>query len=172
MNRAEISAIQGQIVRSGIQLCVGLPAGLFALALIVRKSLNFLSTPVTTEANIKLLGYIFILVAITDVLVAFLVKRRQFEVKRLLARQSFQPNSFAKQLTGACLPVFVICAMPAFYGLIFYFLGGDLDTYVLISIICPAAFLLLKPKEEEIERLESAIFGSSDHADPLDDATI
>jgi hypothetical protein len=163
MNRAEINTVQGQIARSGLQLCVGIPAAMFAIALILRKTLPFLATPITSEANIKLLGYVFIGLAVVDVIVAFIIKRRLISVKNLLARYSFHPASFAKQLAQAYLPVFAICAGPALYGLVFYLLGGDLDTYVLISIICPAAFLLLKPKEEEIERLESEIFALSEH---------
>ena len=49
--------------------------------------------------------------------------------------------------------------------MICYFLCSDLDTYILISVICPASYLLLKPKEVEIDRLVAEIFGPTEECD-------
>ena len=103
--------------------------------------------------------------ALADVFAAYILKRRIINAKALLTRYTLHPASFARQLAAAYAPVFAICAMPAIYGMICFFLSNDLDTYVLISVICPAAFLFLKPKEEEVERLVAEIFAPTEDSD-------
>ena len=165
MIETNIHAVQGRIARFGLQICVGFPVAMFVLANIAHRVFSFLATPITSDDNLKLLSYVFIGIAIVDGLVAFVIKRRLINTAALLSRYSISPDSFGRQLTAAYTPIFAICALPALYGLVFYFLGGDLDTYVLISVMCPASFLLLKPREQEIERLMEEIFRPTENGD-------
>ena len=165
MTPDDIFAARVRVAKLGLHICFTLPLGLFVLALLARAKLPFLASPIATDDNAKIVGYAFIAVAVIDAVSGFILKRRLINAATLMSRFSFHPNSFSRQLAVAFVPIFIVCAMPAIYGIIFYFLGGDLDTYVLISIISPAAFLLLKPKEEELERLANEIFKPSDDAD-------
>ena len=165
MTETNIHAVQGRIARFGLQICVGFPVAMFVLANLAHSTFSFLATPITSEHNLKLLSYVFIGVSVVDGFIAFLIKRRLINTRALLSRYRFSPDSFAGQLTAAYVPIFAICALPALYGLVFFFLGGDLDTYVLISIMCPASFLLLKPREQEIERLMEEIFRPTENGD-------
>jgi hypothetical protein len=157
--------VRAAVARLGVHICFGVPAGLLAVVLILHKSFHFLSQPLIAENDARVVGYAFIAVALADVFAAYILKRRIINVAALQRRYSFHPASFARQLAEAYTPIFALCAMPAIYGMICFFLTNDLDTYVLISVICPAAFLFLKPKEEEIERLVAEIFAPTDDAD-------
>jgi hypothetical protein len=157
--------VRAAVARLGMQICLGVPAGLFAVVLILHKNFQFLSQPLIARGDSRVVGYAFIAVALADVFAAYLVKRRIINAKALQARYSFHPASFARQLAAAYAPILALCAMPAIYGMICFFLTSDLDTYVLISVICPAAFLFLKPKDEEIEQLAAEIFAPTEDGD-------
>lgn len=159
LSQTDIREIQGTIARRGVNICIGIPALLLAVALLARHYLEFLAHPIVATENLKLLGYAFIGVAVVDVLAAFIMKKRHLAPALLKIRIAPDPHRLGARLAEAFVPVFAVAAAPALYGLIFYFLGGDLDTYVLISVFCPAGLLLLKPKEEEVERLAAAILG-------------
>ena len=165
MIQVNVIEVRAAVARLGMQICVGVPAGLFAVVLILQKNFHFLSQPLLTENDARIVGYVFIAVALGDVLAAYIVKRRIINPTALLARYTFHPATFARQLAGAFTPIFALCAMPAIYGMICFFLTNDVDTYVLISVVSPAAFLFLKPKEEEIERLAAEIFAPTEDGD-------
>ncbi len=158
MNYVDSVAVRGAVIRSGLHLCVGVPVGMLAITLILHKSFSFLSQPLIAYSSVRLVSYAFIAVALVDAAAAFMLKRRLINPTALMTRYTFRTDTFASQLSAAYTPVFALCAMPAVYGLVSYFLCSDLDTYVLISVICPASFLFIKPKEEEIERLSAEIF--------------
>ncbi len=160
MNRIDAREISGAVAQRGLHLCVGIPAGLLALGVVLRAFLPFLASPIVGEDTLKILGYAFIAVSASDVLAAFVVKKRLIRAEALSPRIGGQVTQFGPKLLDAFMPIFILAAAPALYGLIFYFLGGDLDTYVLISVFCPAGLLLLKPKEEAVEKLAEAVFGA------------
>ncbi len=157
--------VRAAVARLGLQICAGVPAGLFAIVLILHKQFHFLSRPLIAAGEIRFINYVFIAVAVADAFAAYALKRHLINAKALQTRYSLHPASFPRHLAAAYAPVFALCAMPAVYGMICFFLTNDLDTYVLISVICPAAFLFLKPREEEVERLAGEIFAPMDDGD-------
>lgn len=159
LNPAEIRDIQGMVARRGVHICVGIPVLMLLAALLLRKYLGFLADPIAAPNNLEVLGIAFLGVSAVDLAAAYLLKRRLLNPKQLKARWVAQPAEFGENLADAYVPVFVVAAAPALYGLIFYFLGGDLDTYVLISVFCPAGLLLLRPRDQEVERLVAEILG-------------
>jgi hypothetical protein len=163
--QVNVIEVRAAVAKLGVQICLGVPAGLLAVVLILHKNFHFLSQPMIEKGDIRVVGYAFIAVALADVFVAYILKRRIINAAALQKRYSFHPASFARQLAEAYAPIFALCAMPAIYGMICFFLNNDLDTYVLISVVCPAALLFLKPKEEEIERLAAEIFAPTDDGD-------
>jgi hypothetical protein len=165
MIQVNVIEARAAVAKLGVQICLGVPAGLFAIVLILHKNFHFLSHPLIAKNDARIVGYVFIAVALADVLAAYILKRRIINAAALQIRYNFHPASFARQLTMAYAPIFALCAMPAIYGMICFFLTNDLDTYVLISVICPAGFLFLKPKGEETERLAAEIFRPTDDGD-------
>jgi hypothetical protein len=163
--QVNVTEVRVAVARLGVQICLGVPAGLLAVVLILHKNFHFLSQPLLAENDARVVGYAFIAMALADAFAAYILKRRIINAAALQTRYSFHPASFARQLAAAYTPIFALCAMPAIYGMICFFLTNDLDTYVLISVVCPAAFLFLKPKEEEIERLAAEIFAPTDDGD-------
>jgi len=159
LNPTEIRDIQGTVARRGVHICVGIPVLMLLAALLLRKYLGFLADPIAAPKNLEVLGFAFLGVAALDLAAAYLLKRRLVTPARLKPSLMAQPAEFGANLADAYVPVFVVAAAPALYGLIFYFLGGDLDTYVLISVFCPAGLLLLRPRDEEVERLAAEILG-------------
>jgi len=160
-----VTEVRVAVAQLGVQICLGVPAGLFAVVLILHTNFHVLSQPIIAAGDSRVVGYVFIAVALADAFAAYLLKRHIINAVALQTRYNFHPVSFARQLASAYAPIFAVCAMPAIYGMICYFLTNDLDTYVLISVVCPAAFLFLKPKEEEIERLAAEIFAPPDDGD-------
>ncbi len=148
--------VVGRVARLGVQICVGLPVLLFLLAMLLRNSFDFLATPVS--ANLEVVGYAFIAVALMDLVAAFVLKKRMMTPAALRRRFDPHPGALARQLSSAYIPIFAVAAAPALYGLIFYLIGGDLETYVLLSVFCPAGLMLLKPKVDEIEELAEQLF--------------
>lgn len=157
MSKIDARAVQGVIVRRGINVCVGIPAALLAIALIARAKLEFLATPVTSAESLRLGGYVLIGLAAIALSGAVLWKRHILRSEQLKVKIRTYPAKFAEILAEELYPVFLVAAIPAGIGLIFYFLGGDLDTYVLISVFCPAGLMVIKPRESEIEQLESEL---------------
>ena len=164
MSRIDIRAVQGAVVRRGVQYCVGLPAVLLITAVLLRERFDFLAQAAFEPHVLKVIGFVAIALAGVDLAVVLLIKQRRLNPVMLKSTLHVPVDRIGPQLAEACVPLFVIAAVPAVIGVIFYFLGGDLDTYVLISVFCPAGLLLLKPREEELERLERELFGETDHA--------
>ncbi|MBK7091158.1 MAG: hypothetical protein IPH59_05485 [bacterium] len=162
MSKIDARAVQGAIAQRGFNICIGLPAALLAIALLARANLEFLETPVTGAENLKIAGFALITVALAVLAFVFLRKRSILKSEKLIAEIRSHPANIAEILSNQLYPLFFIAAIPAAIGLIFYFLGGDLDTYVLISVFCPAGLMILKPRESEIEQLESELPGSED----------
>lgn len=159
LSPTEIREIQGTVARRGVHICVGIPVLMLLAALLLRKYLDFLANPIATPENLEILGFAFLGVAAVDMAAAYLLKRRLLTPAQLKSRLMAQPADFGAKLADAYVPVFIVATAPALYGLIFYFLGGDLDTYVLISVFCPAGLLLLRPRDAEAERLAAEILG-------------
>lgn len=162
MSKIDARAVQGAIAKKGFHVCVGIPAAFLAIALLTRANLEFLETPVTSTENLKLGGFVLIALSIAVLAVAYLRKQRILKSEKLRAEVSSHPSNIVEILSNHLYSLFLIAAIPAAIGLIFYFLGGDLDTYVLISVFCPAGLMILKPTESEIEQLESGLQGSED----------
>jgi hypothetical protein len=165
MTVVNVTEVRAKVMKHGLQFCVALPAALFVMVMILHKGFHFLQQPMLSKSDSQVVGYAFIAVALADVAAAYILKRRLINADALQSRFKFHPASFAKQLALAHTLIFALCAMPAIYGMICFFLTSDLDTYVLISVICPAAFLLLKPREEEIENLGRQIFAPTEDGD-------
>jgi hypothetical protein len=165
MSNVNIEEVRGAVLRSGLHICLGVPVGLLVATLILSKGFGYLSHPLLSGRDAQLVSYVFIVVSVVDAVAAYMIKRRLINAKALMLRFAFQASEFPRQLTAAYSPVFAICAMPAVYGMVCYFLCADLDTYVLISVICLAAYLFLKPKEEEIEGLVAEIFKQTENGD-------
>ncbi len=162
MSKVDARSVQGVIAQKGFNICVGIPAALLAIALLARANLEFLETPVTNPENLRIGGFVLITAAVAILGIAYLQKLRILKSEKLKAEIRAHPANIAVILSNHLFPVFFIAAIPAVIGLIFYFLGGDLDTYVLISVFCPAGLMILKPRESEIEQLENELLGSED----------
>ena len=159
VSRLDARIVQAAVARKGVHLCVGLPAILLGLGLLLHSQFEFLSAPIASEEALRLVGYCLVGVAISDVTVGFVLKRRKLFSANMKAKILARPGAYADVIAEELLPLLLLAAAPAGYGLIFYFLGGDLDTYVLLSVCCPAGLMIIKPREDEIERLDREIFG-------------
>lgn len=162
MSKTDARAVQGVIAQRGFNICVGLPAAMLALALLARANLEFLATPVTSEENLRIAGFALIALAAVVLGIVYLRKRSILKSEKLKAEIRLHPANIAEIISNQLYPLFFFAVTPAAIGLIFYFLGGDLDTYVLISVFCPAGLMILKPRESEIEQLESELPRSED----------
>ena len=162
MSRIDTRAVQGEIARKALHLGVGIPAALLIFGLFMRSQFEFLSAPVLSEENLHYLGYGLIALIMLALLAGFLAKRRILARSKLKTLLRAHPSDFAISIADALFPLFLLAAAPSLIGLIYYFLGGELDTYVLISVFCPAGLMLLKPTESEIERLDQELFGSEE----------
>ncbi|MCK4856667.1 MAG: hypothetical protein KAT58_01750 [candidate division Zixibacteria bacterium] len=150
--------VQAKVAQLGVRICVAFPVVMFTLTLILKKALYSMEAALLPENSRELVGYIFIAVALADMFAALLLKRRLITASNLAARFSPDLKLFAKQFAAAYVPILAVCAAPALYGLIYFFVGGDVETYVLISIICPASYILTKPRWEEIESIARELF--------------
>lgn len=162
MSKIDTRAVQGEIARRALHLGVGIPVVLLIFGLILRSQFEFLAVPLLSEENLKFLGYGLIALILITLLAGSLAKRRILAQPQLKTRLKSHPSEMAAKIADALFPLFLLAAAPSLVGLIYYFLGGDLDTYVLISVFCPAGLMLLKPTESEIERLDQELFGSED----------
>lgn len=162
VSKIDARAVQGAVARRGLHVCVGIPAVLLVFGLILRSQFEFLAAPAASEENLRIIGYVLIALAICGLAIGFLIKRNRMASLQLRQRIAAHPGEFVEAIVDAVMPIFIIAAVPAGYGLIFYFLGGDLDTYVLLSVCCPAGLMVFKPKEDEIERLDRDIFGGEE----------
>jgi hypothetical protein len=162
MSRLDTRIVQSAVARRGIHICVGIPALLLAIGLLLRSQFEFLSSPVTSESNLHVVGYCLISLSLVLLAAAFLLKRRVLASTRLREQVTKRPAELPEILAEALFPALVLVTIPSLLGLIFYFLGGDLDTYVLITVFCPAGLMLCKPRDEEIERMECELFGSEE----------
>ena len=116
MSSVDNIEVRSAVSRFGMHICLGVPVGLLAVVLILHKSFNFLAQPLLTGNEAKTVGYVFIAVAVTDALAAYILKRRLINAKTLLARYTLHPASFARQLTAAYAPVFANAPCRPFTG--------------------------------------------------------
>jgi hypothetical protein len=165
VKRIDPMLVQASVAKLGIQICVAFPAGLLALALILKKTFYATEGGLLMPETAHWIGYIFIAVALSDIVAAWIVKRRLLSIANLAGKLSRDAKTFAKQVTAAYVPVLAICAAPALYGLVYFFMGGEIETYVLISVICPAGYMAVKPRRAELEALISALFPLEDEED-------
>lgn len=166
MNVIDVHEVQASVARLGVKICVGLPVLLLVMAVLMNP--NFLADDGGTSSNgsTRSIGYIFIAVALADLITALILKKRLCDPKVLSAKFVWYPETFTHKLKSAYLTIFAICAAPAAYGLIYYFfLGGDIDTYVLITVICLLGYMLTRPRANEIERLAREVFKQAEDSD-------
>jgi hypothetical protein len=165
VNEAEVYSARAQVAKLGMHMCVGFPAALLALGLILKKSIYSAEAGLVTTSTSGVLGFVFIAIALANLGAAWLVKRRVNKPRQLASRFSPYRNLFAKQVAAAYVPVLALAAAPALYGLLYYFLGGDQETYVLISLVCPLSYMAVRPRQSEIEAIAQELFTGEPDSD-------
>lgn len=154
----DIDEARAAVAKLGVKICVLFPGALLALAIILKKTFYSTDAGLMAGEVSSWLGYVFLAVGVADIAAAMLLKKRLVTPEAIAVKVTPVPKLFAKQLAAAYVPVLALCAAPALYGLIFYFLGGDQETFVLIAVLCPAGYMVIKPREEEVERIARKLF--------------
>lgn len=160
MNQSEINQIQARVAGTGLRICLVLPVALLAFGIILRSQWELFAVPVVADS--RLVGYILIAAAAADLAVSFFLKRHLTSAVALTKRFAPTQATFSANLNTAFIPVFISAATPAMLGLVFYLLGGDTDTFVLLTVFAPAGMMLVKPRGEEIHNLGVRLLGWRD----------
>lgn len=66
----------------------------------------------------------------------------------MLARASFQVAALSFAII-----IYAVALVPSVYGFVYFLLGGSLNWFILFIAVTMLAFLLFKPKEEELKKL-------------------
>ncbi|HEX7401007.1 MAG TPA: hypothetical protein VF369_02405 [candidate division Zixibacteria bacterium] len=93
--------------------------------------------------------WVLIAVAFSEIPVIYLVRKTTLSARK--AYLDSHPQAIYSQLLFQWgIIIFAISLSPAFYGLIYYLMGGTLERFMLFVAFTLLCFMLFKPKLEEL----------------------
>jgi cbb3-type cytochrome oxidase subunit 1 len=104
---------------------------------------------ISGNTDLTVFFWVLLAVAVSEIPAIYLVKKILLNVRRI-DQAGCSPAALGRALMQWGLITFSLALAPSFYGLVYYFLGGNLERFVLFAAITLFCFLVFKPKEEQI----------------------
>jgi hypothetical protein len=134
--------------RIGILINLAAPALIVAVAVTLRES-GLVPLPEGQSALTSLLFYVLGGVALMELAAGFVVRRTLFTPRRVA---SFRCDArlVEQWVVRSSTVVFALGASPIIYGVVVYFLGGDLRHLAFFGMVTLLAYRLLRPTADLI----------------------
>ncbi len=105
------------------------------------------------------LRWAFFIVSVVEVGIAFLIKRRMFASLPKFLSEGEDIKARVSILVKILAVIHTIVASSALYGLVYYLLGGDLDTFIILIIINLFGYQICRARKGDFDRLQDALYG-------------
>jgi hypothetical protein len=141
----DIDSIHTRLLYLGLVIDVLVPVFLLSLGIFLK------SKGVGGDMGTGLDIFFWVLIAVTlsEIPVIYLVRKTTLSARKVYL-ESHPQTSAGQLLCQWSLVVFSISLSPAFYGFLYYLMGGTLERFVLFSAFTLLCFMLFKPKLEEL----------------------
>lgn len=146
----EISGLSMKILYIGLFInVVGAVIVFFGGTYLVDNVLEKIADP----EKMKVFGYALLAVSIIELVAIFFMKRNFFNpdnIKRMNPRTFMQ---FAGQIKVYYLILYFLAFAPSIYGLLYYYLCGDQNMFVLMICITLIGYMMIRPKPSFIQKM-------------------
>lgn len=144
-SHVDIDQVHSKLLNLGLLMNVLIPAiflctGAFLRARVIR---------VNGGSNLNLFFVVLIVVALGEIPVIYIVRRNALGARKV-CQESHRQMTTEQSLFQWGVLIFSLSLSPTIYGLVYYFVGGTFERFVLFAAITLLCFMLFKPKEEEI----------------------
>lgn len=144
----DVEQIHTKLLNLGLVMNVLIPIALLALGAFLKKR------GVGTNAgdSLKILFLALMIAGLTEIPVICIVKKSflSAQTQRTSPKEIYREIAAEQFLFRWGILIFSLSLSPSIYGLVYYFLGGTFERFVLFVAITLFCFLVFKPKLEEI----------------------
>lgn len=150
--------LQADLAKRGVIINVLAPFVLLGIAYMLR-GMGFLpEIPQLDDSMHQTLVYVFGVVALGELAVAFYLKRMWLRASWFVdVSGSF--GGFSTRCIERMTIVFAVGASPAVYGFVLYALGGTIEQFIFFILISLVAYRLVRPGKAELEKLWEQVRG-------------
>lgn len=148
MNPSEVSALEARINVIGWALCFGVPVIVAAVIWLVLEPQRA-GKPTNPEA--ELFQYLLLAIALIEIPVGIMMKRLTLAGKLKPRYQGAGPATPKTIVQRAYLIGYACMAAGAMYALAAHLVGGNVAWAMVMLIIPPVGYLIIRPKGDEVE---------------------
>ncbi|MCI0532072.1 MAG: hypothetical protein L0Y74_09020 [candidate division Zixibacteria bacterium] len=140
----------------GLGLNVLLPMGVIVIGYFLKQS----SFSGGSELNPDMLFTILVFVSMTDLGMVYYLKKRllantsMIQASELQGSTHISPEEKSRRAgLRLAIMIYALNLAPSIYGLVYFLITGNLNSFLLLLAFTPLGYLLLKPREEELKKL-------------------
>lgn len=145
----DIDHLVGRAMRLGVWINIVAPAILATIAYLLFDSGTIQPNADMAEGQ-TVLFFALVGVAISELVVAFVMRRILFSPERAKPIRH-DPALVELWVVRSSIVIFALGASPMAYGVILFFLSGDLRHLALFGIVCLLAYRLFRPTKDLLE---------------------
>jgi len=146
----EISGLAMKILYLGLFIdIVGAVVIFFGGTYLVDNVLEKIADP----DKMKVFGYVLLAVSFTELIAIFFIKRNFFNPESIKRMNPRTFKQFSGQIKVYYLILYFLAFAPSIYGLLYYYLCGDQNMFVLMVCITLIGYLLIRPRPSFIEKM-------------------
>jgi len=157
-NRELYESTVSKLNTTGFIINLVVPAIMLFLGFYLRTQV--FNPPDLGASTISVLLYTLIAVSLIEVVVAFFLKRRLFSNLDKYFTGSYDLEEQVGLVAKMMIIIHVLSATPVLYGLLYYFLGGSLEGFLMMVILNLLGFQACRIRKSDAEKLEEYFTGA------------
>jgi hypothetical protein len=148
----DVDNLAGRLLRLCLLINIVIPAFLFLAVYLLRSTGALPAGSMVAPNVLQLLFYAFLVIAVSEVGVAFVIKRAVFSPEKI--RPTLSDNSvFARHVTGGTVTLAALGAASAMYGVLLCLLGIEVTYFAAFALIALVHFRLFRPTPDTLRAI-------------------
>jgi hypothetical protein len=141
----DVDSIHTRLINLGMVMSVFIPIVFLFLGIFLRsKGLNG-----NVKGGLNVLFWILLALSLSEIPLLYVVRKTNLSARKVYYKS--HPQVKAEQLLFQwSVLVFTISFSPTIYGLVYYFMGGTPERFVILVAVTLLCFMLFKPRLEEL----------------------
>ena len=149
LNRhADIDQVHSRLLHLGLVMDVLIPMILLSVGAFLKSR----GVGANVGDSLKILFFALLIAGASDIPVVYIIKKSFLSARtqKTYSKEKYGEMEVEPVLFRWGILIFSLSLSPTIYGLVYYFLGGTLERFVLFAAITLFCFLVFKPKQGEI----------------------
>jgi hypothetical protein len=148
----DVSGLADRLLKLTLVINLVLPGIAFLIVYVLRAMEMLPMSELISSATLQLLFYALLFVAVSEVAVAFILKKAIFSPEKVRPTLD-DAAAFTKLVTGGSITLAALGAASMIYGVVLYLLGMDATKVALFALIALIHFRLFRPTAEFLRSL-------------------